>query len=46
MDNHRSDASILDLSDRLSNDNQKHCHIDVGNDQSIENLLLKNEHRK
>jgi hypothetical protein len=27
MDNHRSDASILNLSDRLSNDDQKHCHI-------------------
>jgi len=40
MDNHRSDASVLNLSDRLSNDDQKRCHIDVGHDLSLSDSLV------
>jgi hypothetical protein len=35
MDTHRSDAPVLNLSSRLTDDNQKHCHIDVNNQYKI-----------
>jgi hypothetical protein len=40
MDNHCSDASILNLSDRLSNDDEKPCNIDVDNDLSLSDSLV------
>ncbi len=40
MDNHRSDASVLNLSDHLSIDDQKRRHIDVGNDLSLHDSLV------
>ncbi len=40
MDNHCSDASILNPSDCLSKDDQKRCHIDAVNGRSLNDSLV------